>query len=37
MTFEELLKMATERSLPAGATPEEIEPAAKEMFEEIKE
>ena len=34
MTYEEVLKMATERWLPAGATPEEIEAAAKEMFEE---
>jgi len=37
MTFEEVVKMATERWLPAGATPEEIEAAVKEMFEEMNE
>ena len=39
MTFEEALKMATERWAPAGATPEEIKDAAFDalLAEEIKD
>ena len=34
MTFEEVLKMATERWAPAGATPEEIKAATLKVLGE---